>query len=86
MTYKILTDDTKKVIYWSNVRSAHTKEDHNKRVDLLGLDEVAPIIKSLNDEDKYPRKPMPIFDPTDLVGHTFLMDQQENGERYHPRS
>ena len=26
---------------------------------------------------------MPIFDPTDLVGRTFLMDLQENGERYH---
>ena len=25
---------------------------------------------------------MPIFDPTNLVGHTFLMDPQENGERY----
>ena len=25
---------------------------------------------------------MPIFDPTDLVGRTFLMDPQENGERY----
>ena len=25
---------------------------------------------------------MPIFDPTDLVGHTFLMNLQENGERY----
>ena len=44
MTYKILTDDTKKVIYRSNVRSALTKEDRNKRVDLLGGEEVAPII------------------------------------------
>ena len=82
MTYKILTDDTKKVIYRSNVRSALTKEDRNKRVDLLGGEEVAPIIKSSNDEDESPRKPMPIFDPTDLVGRTFLMDPQENGERY----
>ena len=82
MTYKILTDDTKKVIYRSNVRSALTKEDHNKRVDLLGGEEVAPNIKSSNDEDESPRKPMPIFDPTDLIGRTFLMDPQENGERY----
>ena len=85
MTYKILTDDTKKVIYRSNVHSALMKEDHNKCVDLLGGEEVAPIIKSSNDEDECPRKPMLIFDPTDLVGRTFLMDPQENGERYHTK-
>ena len=61
---------------------ALTKEDRNKRVDLLGGEEVAPIIKSLNDEDECPRKQRPIFDPTDLVGRTFLMDPQENGKRY----
>ena len=85
MTYKILTNDTKKVIYRSNVHSALTKEDRNKCVYLLGGEEVAPIIKSSNDEDESPRKPMSIFDPTDLVGSTFLMDPQENGERYHTK-
>ena len=82
MTYKILTDDTKKVIYRSNVHSALTTEDCNKRVDLLGGEEVAPIINSSKDEDESPRKPMPIFDPTDLEGLTFLMDLQENSKRY----
>ena len=82
MTYQIPTDDTKKVIYRSNVCSALTKEDRNKHVDILGGEEVAPIINSSNDEDESPRKPMPFFDPTDLVGRTFLMDLQENGERY----
>ena len=82
MTYQILTDDTKKVIYRPNVHSALTKEDRNKRVDLLGGEEVAPIINSSNDEDESPRKPIPFFDPTDIVGRTFLMDPQDNGERY----
>ena len=63
------------------MHSALTKEDRNKRVDLLGGEEVAPI-KSSSDEDERPRKPMPIFDPTNLIGRTFLMDPQENGERY----
>ena len=49
---------------------------------LISLEEVAPIIISLNDEDESPRKPMPIFDPTNLIGRTFLMDPQENGELY----
>ena len=44
MTYKILTDDTKKVIYRSNVCSALTKEDHNKCADLLGGEEVTPSL------------------------------------------
>ena len=30
------------------------KEDRNKHVDLLGGEEVAPIIKSLSDEDESP--------------------------------
>ena len=75
----------KKVIYRSNVHSALTKEDHNKCVDLLGGEEVTPLIKSLSDEHESPRKPMPIFDPTDFVGCTFLMDLQENGKRYHTK-
>ena len=29
---------------------------------------------------------MPNFDPTDLVGRTFLMDLQENGERYRTKT
>ena len=82
MTYKILTDDTKKVIYRSNVRSALTKSDRNKCVDLLGGEEATPTIKSSCDEDDSQRKPMPIFEPTDLVGRIFLMDPSDNGEQY----
>ena len=61
MKYKILTDDTKKVIYRANVWSAHTKLDRNKCVDLLGGEDVTPIIKSSPDEDNNQRKPMPIL-------------------------
>ena len=68
--------------FLQHMRSALTKEHRIKHVHLLGGEEVAPIIKSLNDEDECPRKPMPIFDPTDHIGRTFSMDPQENGERY----
>ena len=56
MIYKILTDDTKKVIYRSNVQSALAKGGRNKRVDLLGGEEVAPIIKSSSAEDENPKE------------------------------
>ena len=84
MTYKILTDDTRKIIYRSNVRSALTKEDQNKRVDLLGGEDIKPLIKSSEDEEENQgqRKPMPVFDPSDLIGRTFLMDEREDGQRF----
>ena len=50
LTYKILTFDTKKVIYRLNMQFALAKEDRNKRVDLLGGEEVTPTIKSSSDE------------------------------------
>jgi hypothetical protein len=38
MTFKILMDDTKKIIHCSNVHSALSKEDQNFKVDLLNDD------------------------------------------------
>jgi hypothetical protein len=35
MTFKILTDDTNKVVNWSNVRSAGLPLEHNLRLDPL---------------------------------------------------
>ena len=80
MIYKILTDDTKKVIYRPNVPSALAKGSRNKRVDLLGGDEVTPSLNLLVMKTKIQRKLMPILDSNDLVGRTFLMDPQDNGK------
>ena len=84
MTYMILRDDTKKIIYRSNVRSALTDKDRNKRIDFLDGEDVPSILKSFEDEGKETsqEKQMPVFDPTDLVGRTFLMDKQEDGQRF----
>ena len=46
MTYKILTDDTQKIIYRSNVRSALSSTDRNKRVDPLRGEDIPSIVKS----------------------------------------
>ena len=46
MTFKILTDDTQKIIYRSNVRSALDPSAPNLRMDLLDGEEIPQIIKS----------------------------------------
>ena len=81
LTYKILTDDTKKVIYRSRIRSALTEGERNLRVDPLGSKDVPSVLKSKHTYDGEETF-MPTLDPTSLVGRTFLMDPEENGERH----
>jgi hypothetical protein len=92
MMLKILTDDTDKVIYRSSVRSALDPATHNLRVDPLG-GEPTPFILShhevfgpdesvSNDGETNPTNSMPSFDTNDLVGRTFLMGTQEDGQRH----
>jgi hypothetical protein len=87
MTFKILTDDTQKVIHRSNVRSALNPDEKNLRLDpLSSSDIVAPVIKSRHDsaDDGEILSPMPVIDPSELIGRTFLKDQ-EDGQRHRAR-
>jgi len=87
MTFKVLTDDTLKVIHRSNVRSALNPHDKNLRLDPLEPGDVAtPIVKSRHDsaDDGEILPPMPIIDPSELIGRTFLMDK-EDGQRHRAR-
>ena len=91
MTHKLLDKITQKIIYRSAVRP-HTKSNPNHR---LNEDEGEPstskppsskiptvFIRSRQDDaDPSHIKPMPEFDPDDLIGRTFLLPPQENGER-----
>ena len=79
MTYKILTDDTSKVIYRSSLRTALSTADRNKRVDFLDGEELTPVLKSPDGEHSQ-AKPLPVFDPSDLIGRTFLMEHKGDGE------
>jgi hypothetical protein len=78
MTFKILMDDTKKIIHCSNVHSALSKEDQNLKVDLSNDDFFVanPILKSCHDSpdhlDHGEGCDTPVIDPEDLVSHTFL--------------
>jgi hypothetical protein len=92
LTYKVLTADTGHVIYRSLLRSVTTgdptlranrfveeKDTHNE------------ILKSRNDfsninnMDEYKLAdtplPSPVFNPQDLIGQSFLMDEQPDGQR-----
>ena len=40
------------------------------------------FIRSRDEENPSGSKPMPTFDPTDLIGRTFLLPPEENGERH----
>jgi hypothetical protein len=79
MTFKILTDDTLKVIHQSNVRLALNPHAKNLRLDPLVPGDVAtPIVKSRHDsaDDGEILPPMPVIDPSELISHTFLMDKE----------
>ena len=40
------------------------------------------FIRSRDEENPSGSKPMPTFDPSDLIGRTFLLPPEENGERH----
>ncbi len=85
MTYKVLTVDTQKIIYHSNLCSA-SSSDPNLHVALLGGETSSPpappVVKSRHDDANGESKAhnMPVFHPIDLVGCTFLLDPQEDGQ------
>jgi hypothetical protein len=116
MTYKILTDDTRRIIHRSNIRLAADPNARNLCLDLLN-DKPPEVIRSLGkaspasdhgedfslhsmestDEHRYTEStPDPsehpstgddtvIVDPQELLGCTFLMDTQEDGQRFRSR-
>jgi hypothetical protein len=104
MTYKILTDNTRRIIHCSNIHSVADPNARNLRLDPLN-DEPPEVIRSLQKAspafdhgedfslhsmeptDENPERPstgddMVIVNPQDLLGRTFLMDTQEDGQRF----
>ena len=87
MTFKVLTDDTRKILYRSNIRSAVDSKTRNLHLDPLNDAVESPVIRSLHDSSLHGehQADMPIIDPSDLVGRTFLLPQQEDGQRFRAR-
>jgi hypothetical protein len=107
MTHKILTDDTRRIIHRSNIRSVADPHARNLRLDPLN-DKPPEVIRSLHKAspasdhredfslhfmeptDENPERPSTgddtvIVDPQELLGRTFLMDTQEDGQRFRAR-
>ena len=80
ITFKILTEDTLKIIYRSRIRPAG--RDPNKRID-PPQDPPPEVVTTnfIDGADGEGTKNMPTFDPNDLIGRTFLKTADENGER-----
>ena len=85
LTYKILTDDTNKIIYRSYVRSALSDKERNRRLDPVGGEPkpILEIVKSPRMSDGEPSKTsMVYFKPDDIINRTYLTDPDENGQRF----
>ena len=91
MTHKLLDKITQKITYRSAVKPL-TKSNPNHRLTEDGGEASTSkqpsskiptvFIRSRQDDaDPSHIKPMPEFDPDDLIGRTFLLPPQENGER-----
>ena len=90
MTHKLLDKITQKIIYRSAVRPI-TKTYPNHRLTEDGGEaskskqpssKVPTVFRSRQDDaDPSHIKPMPEFDPDDLIVRTLLLPPQENGER-----
>jgi hypothetical protein len=102
MTFKILTNDTHKIIYCSNLRLARDPNAQNLRIDPLNttspevihsLRTASPALDhgedllplSLDDSGYNKQDHLAIVDPYELVGCTFLMDPQDDGQRFRAR-
>ena len=113
MTFKVLTNDTLKVIHQLNIHSVHDPTTKNLHLDPLNED-FPDIVKSLrqqpgqdvyshvldhgetdahtqnlHEENASPMNvsntstpSMAVVDPQDLVGHTFLMDECNDGQHF----
>ena len=84
LTYKILTDDSQKIIHRSAVRSALNPNVPNNRASMDFNKEPHPYLKSkiddtIMEETKPEAMSIPFINPEDLYGQTFQIPQ-DNGE------
>ena len=87
LTFKVLTDDTQKVIHCSVLRSAMDPTVPNNRAGPEDTDEPHAHVKSRIDnfpKDEAQHVSMPIVDPEELTGRTFLIPA-DDGQTHRAR-
>ena len=85
LTHKLLDDDTKKILYRSAVRPSDSAHPNKRLVPDGGESSKTPkrivFIRSRQDNSQSATKPMAEYNPDDLIGRTFILPQNEQGER-----
>ena len=85
LTHKLLDDDTKKILYRSAVRPSDSAHPTKRLVSDGGGSSQTPkpiiFVRSKQDNSQSATKPMAEYNPNDLIGRTFLLAKNEQGER-----
>ena len=85
LTHKLLDDDTKKILYRSAVRPSDSAHPNKRLVPDGGESSQTPkpiiFVRSRQDDSQSATKPMAEYNPDDLIGRTFLLPNNEQGER-----
>ena len=86
LTHKLLDDDTKKILYRSAVRPSDSAHPYKHLVPDGGESSQTPkpiiFVRSRQDDNQSATKPMAEYNPDDLIGRTFLLPKNEQGERF----
>ena len=85
LTHKLLDDDTKKILYRSAVRPSYYAHPNKRLVSDGGESSQTPkpivFVRSRQDNSQSATKPMAEYNPDDLIGRTFVLPKNEQGER-----
>ena len=85
LTHKLLDDDTKKILYRSAVRPSDSAHPNKHLVSDGGESSQTPkpivFVRSRQDDSQSATKPMAEYNPDGLIGRTFLLPKNEQGEK-----
>ena len=85
LTHKLLDDDTKKVLYRSAVRPSDSAHPNKRLVPDGGESSQTPkpiiFVRSRQDDSQSATKPLAEYNHDDLIGRTFLLPKNKQGER-----